>query len=128
MKRLLLRSLAVALVLAPCSGVTTYMVGLNYITEYRPPFSEQELRQMDNLTVKQVQALTAGRTVRITRMQWVAESLGSAYFWHDVAMRSIAPFAAIFLGCVCIGALERRTLKLSASPSSATGFERRTPG
>jgi len=82
---------------------------------------------MDNLTVKQVQALTAARTVRITRTQWLAESLGSAYFWHDVAMRSIAPFAAIFLGCVCIGGLERRKLTVSASTSSATSFERGTP-
>jgi hypothetical protein len=127
MKRLLLRSFAVALLLAPCSGFATYMVGLRRITEYKPPLSGAELRSMDNLTLKQFEAVTTKRTVSITRTQWLAQSIGSAYFWHDVASRSIVPFAAVFVGCVCIGALERRTLIRLAGTASATSFERETP-
>ena len=88
------------------------MIGLSHITEYKPPFSQPELRQMDNLPLEKVHALMAARAVRITRTQWLDESVGSVYFWRDVATHSLAPFVAIFLGCVCIGALERRTFKV----------------
>jgi hypothetical protein len=118
MKSLVLRSLIIAAVLAPLAGFATYIFLLRNITEYIPPISETELQQMDKLPVEQVKPILAARTVKISRMQWLADSVGSAYLWHAVAVRSIAPFIAIFAGCVCIGVLERRRAR-SDRPTDA---------
>lgn len=119
MKKLILRSLIMAVVLGPLSGFATYMITLSNITEYKPPISETEMRRMDKLSVEKLEAVMAAREIKLTRTQWLADSAGSAYFWHDVAVRSIAPFAAIFVGCLCIGALELRPVR-GKQPMDAT--------
>jgi hypothetical protein len=111
MKALLLRSLIAAaligLAISFVSGLTFFHAGF----KYEPPFSEAERQQMRNLPMNEVEATLAKRRIKMTRWQWLGDSIHYSYFWKDVARDAVVPGSGVFLGCLWIGWIERRQVR-----------------
>ena len=50
-----------------------------------------------------VQSFRGG--AKLTRMEWVQDSIGHAYFWEGVAKQSMVPVLGVFIACVFVGRL-----------------------
>ena len=111
MKALLLRSLIAAVLIGLAasfvSGLTLFHGGI----KYEPPLGEAEFKQMGNLPMNEVEATLAKRRIKMTRWQWVGDSIHYSYFWKDVARDAIVPSSGVFLGCLLIGWTERRQVR-----------------
>jgi len=108
MRRLLLRSLLIAVLVGPALTFVLTVASMRRAVKYEPGISEDEIKSYDNRPVSELQALLKSREVKLTRYQWLRESIGYAYFWEGIALASIRPCIGIFIGCFIIGTLERR--------------------
>jgi hypothetical protein len=115
MRTLLLRSLLVALLIGPLVTFVSTVASVRtmsregvFMVTYEPALSEVEIKSYDNRTVSDLKALMKSREVKVTRYQWLRESIGYAYFWKGIARSSLGPCIGIFLGCIVVGGLERR--------------------
>lgn len=108
MKKLLVRSLVVALLMGSLAGFADYVASVHGVSKYDPPISEEEGRQLRDLPIAKAEAALAARRRTLTRRQWVMESVGYSYFWRGVAKDSIAPAIGIFVGCLVVGGLQLR--------------------
>jgi len=109
MRSLLLRSLLVALLVGPLVTFVSAVASVRTTVRYEPGPSEAEVKSYDNRTVSELEAFLKSREVKLTRYQWLRESIGEAYFWKRMARSSLGPCIGIFLGCIVIGKLERRS-------------------
>jgi hypothetical protein len=109
MRKLLARSLVIALLIGSLVGFADYVVSVHGASKYDPPISEEEGRQLRELPMARAEAVLATRRRTLTRKQWVLESIGYSYFWRGVAKSSVLPVFGVFVGCVVIGGLQLRT-------------------
>jgi len=107
MKSLFLRSLLVALLIGPLVTFVSTVVSVRTTVKYEPGLSEAEMKSYDNRTVSDLKVFMKSREVKFTRYQWLRESVGYAYFWKGIALRSLGPCIGIFLGCIVVGRLEQ---------------------
>ena len=84
--------------------------------KYDPPISEDEMKQMDNMTVKEFETALRKREIKLTYAQWLSESIRTPYFWESLGRGSLVPSASIFLVCICMGILERRNAREEVAP------------
>lgn len=108
MRSLLLRSLLVAVLVGPAITFVFSVASIRPGVRYEPGISEDEFKSYDNRTVAELQALLKSREVKVTRYQWLRESVVSGYFWARIVGNSLRPCIGIFIGCVIMGTLERR--------------------
>lgn len=109
MKALLLRCLLVAILAGPAIDLISKVASFHSGIKYDPPFSETERRQMGNLTVNEMEAALAKRRVKMTRWDWLWDSVPYSYFWKEVARDSIVPICGVFLACACVGWMETKS-------------------
>jgi hypothetical protein len=107
-KALLLRSLLVAILVGPAIGLISKVASLQGGIKYDPPVSEAERHQMRNMTVDEIEAGLAKRRIKMTRWDWLRESVPYSYFWKEVARGAIVPTCGVFLGCAWVGWMEKR--------------------
>lgn len=110
MKALLIRSLLVAVLIGPVIDVGRTVASLKGGTKYEPPISEAEWHQMGNMTVNEMDAALAKRRIKMTRWDWLKESVPYSYFWKDVARDAIIPICGVFLACSWVGWTEKRRI------------------
>ena len=108
MKALLLRSLFVAVLVGPAICLVSTVASLQGGTKYDPPVSEAEFHQMGNMTVNDMEAALAKRRIKMTRWDWLRDSVPYSYFWKQVAHDSIVPSLGVFLACTWVGWIEQR--------------------
>jgi hypothetical protein len=108
MRRLLLRSLLVALLIGPVVAFVSAVASVRTPVEYEPGVSQAEIKSYDSRTVSELEAFLKSRQVKLTRYQWLRESIGYSYFWKGIARSSVGPFVGIFLGSIVVGTWERR--------------------
>src|SRR5260370_25082450 len=108
MRKLLARSLVIAVLIGSLVGFVDYVVSIHGATKYDPPISEEEGRQLRDLPIAKAEAVFAARRRTLTRGQWVLDSIGYSYFWRGVAQDSVVPAFGVFIGCVVLGALQLR--------------------
>ena len=108
MKALLLRSLFVAVLVGPAIGLVSIVASLQGGTKYDPPLSQSEFHQMGNMTVNEMEAALAKRRIKMTRWDWLRESVHYSYFWKQVARNGIVPICGVFLACAWVGWMEKR--------------------
>ena len=117
MKTLLLRSLIIAIILGPLSAFVISAFTFHHARNYDPPFTQDEKKRMDDMTVRESHTLLSTREVKfITYAQWVAESIGTSDFWKFLGKFSLVPTTGIFLACICMGILERRNAPEAVAP------------
>jgi hypothetical protein len=107
-KALLLSSLFVAVLVGPAIGLVSKVASLQGGTKYDPPLSKAEFDQMGNMTVNEMEADLAKRRIRMTRWDWVRDSVSYSYFWKQVAQDAIVPTSGVFLACAWVGWMEKR--------------------
>lgn len=117
MKSLLLRSLLAAALIGPLVAFASTVASVRPGVRYAPGISQYELKSYDSRSVTDLEAFLQSREVKLTRSQWLRESIGSAQFWEGNAWKSVEPIIGIFLGCIIVGGLERRHVRV---PHSAT--------
>jgi len=100
--------LLIAVLVGPALTFVLTVASMRRAVKYEPGISEDEIKSYHNRPVSELQALLKSREVKLTRYQWLRESIGYAYFWEGIALTSIRPCIGIFIGCVIIGTLERR--------------------
>lgn len=108
MKALLFRSLIAALLIGQVIGFVVYATSIEKAMKYEPPVSGDEMDRMQQLPLRDVQAELHRRAVPMTRWEWLKESIHYAYFWKDVAAKSVVPSVGVFIACIWVGWLERR--------------------
>jgi len=108
MKALLLRSLLIAVLVGPATDLVHTFVSFHGGMRYDPPLSEAEFHQMGNMTVNEMEASLAKRKVKMTRWDWLRDSVPYSYFWKQVAQDAIVPSCGVFLACTWIGWTEKR--------------------
>ena len=108
MKALLLRSLLAAVLVGPAINIVSTIMMFHRATKYDPPISEVEFHQMGNMTVNEMDAALAKRRIKLTRWDWLKESVPYSYFWKQVARDAIVPTCGVFLACAWAGWMEKR--------------------
>jgi hypothetical protein len=108
LKALLLRSLLAAVIVGPAINIMSTITLFHGATKYEPGISEAEFHQMGNMTVNEMEATLAKRRVKMTRSDWLKESIPRSYFWKQVARDAIVPACGVFLACVWVGWTEQR--------------------
>ena len=108
MRAILLRSLIAALLVGPTIGFVNYVASIHGAIKYEPPLSEAELGQLRKLPMNETGIALQGRRIKLTRTQWLVDSIRYSYFWKYVAEISIVPSVGVFFACVWVGWLERR--------------------
>ncbi len=108
MKALLLRSLLVAVLVGPAIDLIGTVVRLKGGMKYDPPINEAEFHQMGNMTVNEMEAALAKRRIKMTRWDWVRDSVPYSYFWKQVAHDAIVPSSGVFLACIWVGWMEQK--------------------
>jgi hypothetical protein len=108
MKALLLRSLLVAVLVGPAINLVSTFTLFRRATKYDPPISEAEFHQMGNMTVSEMDAAMAKRRIKLTRWDWLKDSVQYSYFWKQVARDAIVPSCGVFLACTWVGWMDRR--------------------
>ncbi len=116
MKALLVRSLLVAILVGPAIDVVRIIVLFRRATKYDPPISEAEFRQMGNMTVNEMDAVFAKRRIKMSRWDWLRESVRYSYFWKEVARDAIVPTIGVFLACIWVGWMEKRRAPAAPPP------------
>lgn len=108
MKALLLRSLLVAVLVGPAIDLVRTVASFHRGEKYDPPVSEAEFHQMGNMTVNEMEAALAKRRIKMTRWDWLRESVPYSYFWKQVTRDAIVPSCGVFLACTWVGWMEKR--------------------
>ena len=108
-RRLLLRILIIAALAGPLIAFVNSILWLRSGVKYQPPITEAESKRLSGLPLADVEALLKAREVRMTRTQVLAESVEYSYFWKNLAENSLVPSLGVFLACVCLGFLEKRS-------------------
>jgi hypothetical protein len=111
MKALFFRSLIAAILLGPAIGFVSELASLRGGIKYEPPLSEAELHQMGNLTINEMEATLGKRRIKMTRWDWLRDSIPYSYYWKQVAFNAIVPSSGVFLGCVWVGWMEVRRVQ-----------------
>jgi hypothetical protein len=124
LKRVFLVSLLLALILGPLTALTDTILWMHGAHKYEPPITEAEWKKLLQLPATTLGPTLAKREVKLTRMQWLRESIGYSYFWKGLAKNSLVPTVGVFLACICIGSLESRR----AIANDTMGFVPQTPG
>jgi hypothetical protein len=107
MKALLVRSL-IAVLVGPAIDLARTVASFRGGTRYDPPLGEAEFHQMGNMTVNEMEAALAKRRIKLTRWDWLKDSVPHSYFWKQVAHDAIVPSCGVFFACTWIGWMERR--------------------
>jgi hypothetical protein len=107
-KALLLRSLLVAVLVGPAINLVSTFTLLHRATKYDPPISEAEFHQMGNMTLNEMDTALAKRRIKVTRWDWLKDSVQYSYFWKQVARDAIVPGCGVFLACIWVGWMDRR--------------------
>jgi len=107
-KLVLLRCLAIALFAGTVIAFVNSVLWMHAGFRYEPPMTPAEYQRLSGLTVANVEALLRTRQVRVTRMQALADSISSSFFWKNLAKNSLVPSLGVFLACLGIVFLERR--------------------
>ena len=110
MRELFLRSLIAAILLGPAIGFVSELASFRGGIRYEPPLSDAERHQMGSLTMNEMEATLSKRIIRMTRWDWLRDSIPYLYFWKRVAFNAIVPSSGVFLGCVWVGWMEMRRL------------------
>ena len=97
-----------ALLIGPLVAFVSTVASVRATVEYEPGVSQSELKSYDNRTVSDLEAFLKSRQVKLTRYQWLRESIGYSYFWRGVALNSVGPCVGVFLGSIVVGMWERR--------------------
>jgi hypothetical protein len=124
LKRVFLVSLLLALIIGPFAALTDTILWLRGAHKYNPPITETEWQKLLQLPAAKLGLALAGREVRLTRMQWLRDSIGYPYFWKGLAKNNLVPTVAVFFACICIGRLESRR----TAANDTTGSTPQTPG
>jgi len=106
MRKLLGRSIVVALLVGVLVGFGDYVLSIHGGSKFDPPISAEEGRQLRDMPIAKAEAILAARRTTLTRRQWVLESIGYSYFWRGVAKDSVAPALGIFVACLIVGGLQ----------------------
>jgi hypothetical protein len=80
-------------------------------TKYEPPVTEDEFHKMGNMTINEWDALMAKRRIKLTRWDWLRDSVNYSYFWKQIAHDAIVPGCGVFLGCMWVGWMEARRIQ-----------------
>jgi hypothetical protein len=107
-KALLLRSLLVAVLIGRAINLVSTFTLFRGATRLNPPVSEAEFHQMGNMSVNEMEAVLAKRRIKLTRWDWLKDSVQYSYFWKQVARNAIVPSCGVFLACTWVGWIERR--------------------
>jgi hypothetical protein len=110
-KALLLRSLLVAVLSGAAMNLVSTFTLFRRATKYDPPVSEAEFHQMGNMTVNEMEAALGKRRIKMTRWDWLRDSIQYSYFWKQVARDAIVPGCGVFLACTWVGWMERRHMQ-----------------
>jgi hypothetical protein len=113
---LLLRCLIIAMVAGTSIAFVNSVLWMHAGVRYEPPMTAAEYDRLSGLTVANVEALLRTRQVRVTRMQALADSMSSSFFWKNLAKNSLVPSLGVFLACLGIVALERRYVRREGGP------------
>jgi hypothetical protein len=70
---------------------------------------------MESMTVNEMEATLAKRRIKMTRWDWLKESVPYAYFWKDEARDAIVPTCGVFLASVGVGWMEMKRLRLRSN-------------
>src|SRR5579863_1243857 len=108
MKRLLLRSLVIALLMGSCMGFVDFVASVRVRVRYDPPITEDEGRKLRDLPIAKAEEVLSARGKPFTRMQWLEDSIRHSYFWKAVARQSVIPSLGVFIACVLVGTLQRQ--------------------
>ena len=120
MRKALCRSLIAAFVIGPVVGLLSEALLVRGAVIYVPPVSNSEMDSMENLPMKHFEAALAARKRHLTRWEWLKDSVPYAYFWKDIARRSIVPTSGVFLACVCVGWMEARKPQAAHLPATSS--------
>src|SRR4029077_8978403 len=119
MKSLFFRSLIAAILLGPAISFVSQVVSFLGGIKYEPPVTEAERQQMGNLTINEWESTFAKRKVKMTRWDWLRDSVPYSYYWKQVAFNATVPSSGVFLGCMWVGWMqERRARRLK--PTTTT--------
>lgn len=108
MKALIVRSLLAAILIGPTISFVIEFTSLRGAKKYEPGISEEQFHQMGNMTVNQMEAILGKRTVRMTRWEWLRESVHYAYFWKHLAYNGLLQGSSVFVACMWVGWMEKR--------------------
>lgn len=108
MKALLLRCLLVAILVGPAIGLISKVASIRGGIKYDPPLSETERGQMRNMKVNEMEGALAKRRVRMTRWDWLRDSVPYSYFWKEVVRDALVPICGVFLACAWVSWMEKR--------------------
>ncbi len=113
MKALLVRSLLVAVLVGPAIDLVSTFTLFHSATKYDPPINEAGFHQMGSMTVNEMEAALAKRSTKMTRWDWLRDSVQFSYFWKQVAHDAIVPSCGVFLACTWVGWMERTRVQRS---------------
>jgi len=105
MNRLIVTSLIAALFIGPCIGFANHVQSFRGGAKYDPPIPADEWQKIRDLPIAQADEILRERQKPLTRMEWVKDSAGHAYFWKGVAKQSMAPVLGVFIACIFVGRL-----------------------
>ncbi len=108
MKKLLFRSLVIALLIGSCTGFVDFVASVHVSARYDPPITEDEGRKLRDLPIAKAEEVLSARKKPFTRMQWLEDSIRYSYFWKAVARHSVIPTVGIFVACVFLVRLEKQ--------------------
>jgi hypothetical protein len=111
MKALFFRSLIAAILLGLAIGFVGELVSLRNAIKFQPALSDTERHQMRYLTVNEMESILGKREIKMTRWEWLMDSIPYSYYWKRVAFNAIVPSSGVFLGCVWVGWMELRRVK-----------------
>jgi hypothetical protein len=92
--------LLAAILVGPAIGFVSKVASLQGGTKYEPPLSADEFHQMGNMTVNEMESALAKRKIKMTRWDWLRDSVHYRYFWKQVAHDAIVPCSGVFLACI----------------------------
>jgi hypothetical protein len=119
MRALFLRSLIAAVLIGPAIGFAGEFASMHNVTKYDPPLSEAEFHRMGNVAMNEVEATLRAREIKLTRWEWLKDSIRYSDFWKHVAATGIVPGSGVFLGCIWVGWMERsRAQRLNRHPDA----------
>jgi len=62
----------------------------------------------DSAKSNEMDAALAKRRIKLTRWDWLRESVPYSYFWKHVARDAIVTTCGVFLACAWVGWMEKR--------------------
>jgi hypothetical protein len=102
-----MKSVVIALLFGPLSTFADKLVWIHNSVKYDPPISQSEMEQWRKLPATEMETRFAQRRISLSRMQWLADSVGYLYFWKWLAKSSFVPTIGIFCACLVLGLWNR---------------------